>query len=92
VKQLRIFTLAFKGFTEDRVQVRASALTYYTLLSLVPIAAMVFGIAKAFGFDERLRTAIVEGFESQTEVSMYILNFAENILAISKEVLLQGLV
>jgi membrane protein len=91
VKQLRIFTLAFKGFTEDRVQVRASALTYYTLLSLVPIAAMVFGIAKAFGFDERLRTAIVEGFESQTEVSMYILNFAEKYISNIKGGVIAGI-
>jgi membrane protein len=73
------------------VQVRASALTYYTLLSLVPIAAMVFGIAKAFGFDERLRTAIVEGFESQTEVSMYILNFAEKYISNIKGGVIAGI-
>ena len=46
--------LAFKGFMEDRVAIRASALTYFTLLSLVPIAAMGFGVAKGFGFDKRL--------------------------------------
>jgi membrane protein len=80
IKQLRIMSLAIKGFSEDRVQVRASALTYYTLLSIVPIAAMVFGIAKAFGFDVRLRTTITESFESQEKVSEYILAFAEKYI------------
>ena len=81
LRQFRIFRLAFKGFTEDRVQVRASALTYYTMLSIVPIAAMVFGIAKAFGFDERLRTSIMQSFESQQEVSIWVLNFADKYIS-----------
>jgi membrane protein len=80
IKQIRIFSLAVKGFSEDRVQVRASALTYYTLLSLVPIAAMVFGIAKGFGFDERLRLYITESFESQKDVSLWVLDFANKYL------------
>ncbi len=80
LRQFRIFRLAITGFSEDRVQVRASALTYYTLLSIVPIAAMVFGVAKAFGFDERLRATIQEGFQSQQEVSEWILQFADKYL------------
>ena len=50
IKQLRIFLLAFRGFTEDKVQLRASALTFYSLLSIVPVLALIFGIAKGFGF------------------------------------------
>ncbi|QQS50782.1 MAG: YihY/virulence factor BrkB family protein [Bacteroidota bacterium] len=81
LKQIRIMLLAIKGFTEDRVQVRASALTYYTLLSIVPIAAMVFGIAQAFGFEETLRQTVMDSFKSQQEVSNYILNFADKYLS-----------
>ena len=50
VRQLRILILAVKGFMENRVSLWASALTFYTMLSVVPIVAMAFGVAKGFGF------------------------------------------
>lgn len=91
IKQIRILSLALKGFAEDRVQVRASALTYYTLLSIVPIAAMVFGIAKAFGFDERLQSSIMEAFESQQEVSVWVLDFASKYISNIKGGVIAGI-
>ena len=56
LRQLRIVLLATKEFRDNHIQLRASALTYYSLLSVVPIAALVFGIAKGFGFETRLET------------------------------------
>lgn len=91
IKQLKIIILAVKGFSEDRVQVRASALTYYTLLSIVPIAAMAFGIAKAFGFDERLQASIMQTFESQQEISKWILNFASKYISNIKGTVIAGI-
>jgi membrane protein len=64
VKQLRIIVLAARGFSNDKVQLRASALTFYSILSVVPIAAIAFGIAKGFGLDQDLRLAIVDKFQS----------------------------
>lgn len=90
VKQIRILSLALRGFTEDRVQLRASALTYYTLLSIVPIAAMVFGIAKGFGIDDKLHEYIQSTFESQKEVSDYILDFATKYLSNIKGGIIAG--
>ena len=45
---LRVLVLVYRGFTSNSVQLRASALTFYTVLSLVPVLAMGFGIAKGF--------------------------------------------
>ncbi|MDZ7739064.1 MAG: hypothetical protein U5K32_08380 [Bacteroidales bacterium] len=36
VREIRIMVLAFKGFREDKAQLRASALTFNTLLSIIP--------------------------------------------------------
>ena len=44
LKQLRIIVLAVRGFAEDKCKFRASALTFYSLLSVVPVIAMMFGI------------------------------------------------
>ncbi len=91
VRQLRIFTLAFKGFTEDKVQLRASALTYYSMLSIVPIIAMTFGIANGFGFGTFLEEQILENFSGQKEVMEYILNFVEKYLLNIKGGLIAGI-
>ncbi|MCK5000098.1 MAG: YihY family inner membrane protein [Anaerohalosphaera sp.] len=59
LKQLRIILLAVRGFAEDKCKFRASALTFFTLLSIVPVIAMMFGVAKGFGLEERLRAEIM---------------------------------
>ena len=46
---LRVLILSIRGFDEDKCKLRASALTFYSLISIVPVAAMAFGIAKGFG-------------------------------------------
>ena len=51
-KQLRIIVLAARGFSNDKVQLRASALTFYSLLSVIPVAAIAFAIAKGFDLDQ----------------------------------------
>ncbi|MBN1597120.1 MAG: YihY/virulence factor BrkB family protein [Bacteroidales bacterium] len=81
IRQLRIFALAFKGFSEDRVQLRASALTYYSLLSIVPIVALAFGIAKGFGVEIYLQEELLKSFSGQEEVLQWILKFVEKYLS-----------
>ena len=46
IRLLRTIVLALRGFDENKCSLKASALTYYTLLSIVPLVAMAFGIAK----------------------------------------------
>ena len=80
IKQLRIIMLALRGFSEDKVSLRASALTFYSLLSVVPTLAMIFGIAKGFGFQKKLEEELVKGFQGQEEASDWIVNMARNYL------------
>lgn len=68
VKQMRIIVLAARGFSNDKVQLRASALTFYSLLSVIPVAAIAFAIAKGFGLDQNLEQLITEKFQSYQEV------------------------
>jgi len=84
IREIRILVLAFKGFTEDKVQLRASALTFNTLLSIVPIAALAFGVAKGFGFEKKLETEIMSSFEGHQEVMNYVLVLARGFLQNTK--------
>jgi membrane protein len=52
IKILRIILLAVKDFDDKQLILRSSALTYYTLLSIVPVIAMLFGIAQGFGLEK----------------------------------------
>lgn len=58
LRVLRVVVLSLREFSKDKCILRASALTYYTLLAIVPMLAMAFGIAKGFGMEEKLETAI----------------------------------
>lgn len=64
IKALRILVLSIRGFYEDKIQQRAAALTLYTILSIVPILAIGFGIAKGFGYDQVLKTQLLSNLES----------------------------
>lgn len=79
-KQLRIFLLAAKGFTNDKVSMRASALTFYSLLSVIPIAAIAFAIAKGFGLEANLKELIFQKFQSQEQVLTFMQTEAENAI------------
>jgi membrane protein len=58
IRVLRIILLTFRGFIENKCQLRASSLTFYSLLSIVPVMAMAFGVAKGFGFQRTLEKEI----------------------------------
>jgi len=81
LKCFRILLLSIKGFEEDLCLLRASALTLYTLLSIVPIIAMLFGIAKGFGFETTLKQQLLAQIPKQDSMILQLIGFAENMLA-----------
>ena len=80
IRQLRIIVLAARGFMKDRVQLRASALTLYTMLSIIPFAAIAFGVAKGFALDQKLQELLIKEFQNQPEVLTWILDQAGNAM------------
>jgi membrane protein len=80
IRQLRILILAVRGFVEDKVHVRASALTYYTLFGMVPIIGMFFGVAKGFGLEKYLEIQLRQAFSGREEVLDWVLEFSQSIL------------
>ncbi len=83
-KQLRMILLAYRGFKEDRVQLRASALTYYTMLSFVPVLALIFGIARGFGIESLIQEELMKNFEGQREILRWTLDFAQRMLEMTR--------
>ena len=52
IRLLRVGQIVFRGFQEDDLPVHASALTFVTLMSLVPMLAVAFALLKGFGFGQ----------------------------------------
>lgn len=80
IRILRIFVLAARRFVQDNCQLRASALTFYSLLSVVPVVALAFGIAKGFGFRETLEVELKQRLAGHEEVVSWIQEFALSYL------------
>jgi len=91
LKQIRIIILAFRGFDEDKCSLKASALTFYSLLSIVPAAALAFGVAKGFSLEKLLEKVLFERFEGQEEVITKVIAFAHSMLEETKGGLIAGI-
>ncbi len=91
VKQLRVISLAIKGFKEDNCLVSATALTFYTLFSIVPILALIFAIAKGFGYEKTLQDQILENYSEYREVLTSAFVYANSMLSTTKGGLIAGI-
>jgi len=84
LNSLKVIILAFKGYSEDKCPMRASSLTYFSLLSIVPVIAVAFAIAKGFGLENILENQIQEALAAQKEVTVYLLDFSKSMLSSTK--------
>lgn len=87
---LRVLVLSWRGFDEDKCQLRASALTFYSLISIVPVAAMAFGIAKGFNVDRLLEKELRGKFAGQGEVIDKVIGFSRSLLESTRGELIAG--
>ncbi len=90
IRFLRILLLAFRGISDGRTYLRASSLTFYSLLSVVPLLALLFGIAQGFGLSRYLEKQILEHLHGQEEVISMFIEFSHNLLETTKGGVLAG--
>ncbi|MGV8074676.1 MAG: YihY/virulence factor BrkB family protein [Syntrophobacteraceae bacterium] len=91
IRGLRVFLIAGKEFLDDKCTLRASALTFYSLLSIVPVFALAFAVATGFGFQKTLENQLLAQFAGQEQVIMRVIEFARNLLENTKGGVLAGI-
>ena len=84
VRQYKLFFYTARGLQEHRTIVRCAALTFYTLISIVPILAVVFAIVKGFGIIEDLIANLYSLFPKTPEIIDYVVEFANKALENTK--------
>lgn len=91
VRTLKVCLLSVRGFREEQCPIKASALTFYSVLSVVPIVAMFFGIAKGFGFAKKLQGQLLAKFSGQQDVLLKVFEFSDALLQKTKGGIVAGI-
>ncbi|HJO94870.1 MAG TPA: YihY/virulence factor BrkB family protein [Victivallales bacterium] len=91
LRQFKILVLTIKGFRKNTCYLRASALTYYTIFSIVPLFALAFAVCKGFGLDDKLQVELYSKFQGNEEALSKILVFTNNLLAKTKGGVIAGI-
>lgn len=84
VEALKRLILAIRFFTAKRVVYDASSLTYSTLLATVPILAVVFSIARGFGYNKYIEEWFLHALRSQPQAAETITSFVNSYLVHTK--------
>ncbi len=84
-KMVRVLILAVKEYRENQCSWRASSLTYYTVMSIVPILAIVFALTRWIGIHERAQQEILDYFPEQNVVFTELFKYADNLFNQTKE-------
>lgn len=87
---VQMFYLAGRGFFRDQCSLIASALTYYTLMSMVPILAVAFAIARRLGYSASFKNELLARFQDQNEVLIELFKYADAMLEQAKGGLIAG--
>ena len=78
---LKVILLSIQRFNDDRIVNKASALTYNTLLSIVPILAILFAVARGLGFSDMMEEQVRRGLEGQSMTVDVIISLTDSYLA-----------
>lgn len=81
---ISVLIASIKGFVDDRCFEKAATLTFYSLLSIVPLIAIGFGIAQSLGFAEAFAEQVKSQFHQQPQVAEKIIEFSNSTLKTTK--------
>lgn len=83
-KVLRILFGSIRGFIDDKCFDKASTLTFYSLLSIIPLMAIGFGIAQELGFADKFTEQVKAQLHSQPQVAEKLIEFSNSTLKTTK--------
>ena len=79
IKYVKVLIITVKTFSQQKIAPRAIALSYLSMMAVVPFLALVFGITGGFGLSDKLKEFMYANFTSSEAVDA-VLQFAQNIV------------
>ena len=80
VKVVKVINLSFRSFMDRDLQTKSMALTFSTVLAIVPAFAMLFAIGRGFGFQNLLEEQLFMNFPAQKNFITFALKFVDSYL------------
>ena len=80
VKVVKVINLSFRSFLDRDLQTKSMALTFSTVLAIVPAFAMLFAIGRGFGFQNLLEEQLFINFPAQKSFITFALKFVDSYL------------
>lgn len=90
VNTIKTINLSVRSFLDRDLQSQACALTYRTLLAIVPALALLFAIGRGFGFQNMIESQIESYLPSQRVALQAAFGFVDSYLAQASEGLFVG--
>ena len=88
---LRAVLIVFRGIKNGSLDLRAGALTFYSLFALVPVLALLFGIAKGLGAEKFLEELLYDQLSLQRETVDQLILFSNSVLNKTSNGLMAGI-
>lgn len=80
VKLIKTLNLSVRSFMSTDIQSQACAMTYRTVLAIVPALAMLFALGRGFGLQTLLENEIYSIFHAQREAVSYMIDYVDSYL------------
>ncbi len=77
---VKVIIISLRGFKQDNLVVRASALTYSIMFAIVPLIALFIAIGKGFGMESIIENWLQRVLIAQSELIPFIMDFVEKYL------------
>lgn len=77
---VKVAVIAVRTFLDDKVMTKAAALTYSTLFAIVPILALIFAVARGFGFENIVTSLLQNGIIGENESLNAVMQFIDGYM------------
>jgi len=86
----RVIITSIRGYRDDNCSWKAAALTYYSLLSIIPVFAIAFGIASGFGLETRLEAGFKAALAEHPTITTKVVELTNNYIEHAKGGVIAG--
>lgn len=80
IKYAKVGIITAKTYAQQKIGPQAVALSYFSVMALVPFLAIVFGITGGLGLDGLLKEYLYANFSSNQVMIDKVLSFSQNII------------
>lgn len=80
LKYLKIAIMTVRESGINKLGLYSVSLSFFVAMSVVPFAAVAFAVTGGLGFEEKLKSLLLDNFSDNQEIINWVIRFADNIV------------